>query len=269
MDVVGSCLGLEYFGVERVFCSPLRAGSGEIRCHHGILPVPAPATVELLKGIPFFAGEYEGEWTTPTGAAILSTFCTAWGKMPLLTMERTGYGAGSADRAFPNLFRLLVGMMEEAHARGSFPGDEVELLETAVDDLNPEIFPYLEERLSTVSVLDYQVTPVVMKKGRVGSNVLVLVEPVLADKAMEVIFKETTTLGVRRSRVKRACLSRKSMEVEVWGETAQVKIGSWKQKRMQIAPEYEDCRRVAKALHRPLKEVYDEVKRQFLDSNKG
>jgi len=257
VDIVGSCMGLEYLGMEQMFCSPLRVGYGEIHCRHGIMPVPAPATLHLLKGVPFFAGEYEGEWTTPTGAAILTTLCSVWREIPLMTVEKIGCGAGLAERDFPNLLRLLVGEVDISPVSG----DEVEVLETTLDDMNPEIIPYLGEKLQELPILDYQVTPVVMKKGRVGNNLTVLTDPALASRAMEVIFKETTTLGIRRSRVKRTCLQRESVELDFQGEKIKVKVGFWQGEKIQAAPEYEDCRRAAKALNLPLQVVYDEAKK--------
>jgi hypothetical protein len=255
VDIVGTCYGLEYLGIEEIFCSPLRVGYGEVTCAHGVLPIPAPATAELLKGVPCYAGEYRGEWVTPTGAALLTTLCKGWSEMPIISMETIGYGAGSADREVPNLLRLVVGTTSDLIDYGK----EIEVLETTVDDMNPELFPYLGERLLEIPVLDYYLTSVMMKKGRIGNKLTVLVEPEKAKKAMEVIFQETSTLGVRRLKVNRACLEREVCPVEVYGEKIRVKVGLYSGKMVQAAPEYEDCKLAAKATGKPLKEIYDET----------
>lgn len=259
VDIVGACYGLEYLKIDKISCSPLRVGFGEIQCAHGLLPVPAPAVLSLLKNTPIFAGRYEGEWTTPTGAAILTCLASEWGQMPQMILETVGYGAGTREAPYPNFLRLLIG--EAVEQRPS--GDEVELLETAIDDLSPEILSFLEEKLFAVPVLDLQVSPVVMKKGRLGHKLTILVDPALVNKAVEVLFTETSTFGVRRSRIERICLERRLTPVAVRGETVRVKEGFWEGKTVHYAPEFEDCRRVAGATGAPLKMVYDEAKRAW------
>lgn len=259
VDIVGCCYGLEYLKIEKVYSSPLRVGFGEITCAHGRLPIPAPATLRLLKGAPIFSGDYEGEWVTPTGAAIISTLTGGWGGIPPMSLESVGYGAGASNRPYPNLLRLLIGSATEIMASG----DEVELLETTIDDINPEFIPYLSEKLFEVPVLDLFISPVLMKKGRLGNQLSVLVDPALAVKALEIIFSETTTLGVRRSKVARTCLERENRVVKVQGEEIRVKVGKWNGKVIQYAPEFEDCRRVALATKLPLKVIYDQAKRVF------
>ncbi len=261
VDIVGTCYGLEYLGIEQIFCSPLRVGYGEIKCAHGVLPIPAPATAELLKGVPCYAGEIRGEWVTPTGAAILTTLCDGWTEMPFITIKEIGYGAGTADREIPNLLRLIIGTVSNLLQSGK----EIEVLETTIDDLNPEILPYLGEKLLEIPVLDYQLTSVLMKKGRIGTNLAVLVELDKVEKAMEVIFQETSTLGLRRSKVKRTCLEREICTVIVYGEKIRVKIGFYDGKVVQAAPEYEDCKLAAKKTGKPLKDIYDEAIRIYRD----
>lgn len=259
VDIVGACYGLEYLKIDKISCSPLRLGFGETECAHGLLPVPAPAVLSLLKNAPVFAGRYEGEWTTPTGAAILTCLSSEWGQMPQMVLETVGYGAGTREAPYPNFLRLLIG--EAIEQRPS--GDEVELLETAIDDLSPEILSFLGEKLFTLPVLDFQVSPVVMKKGRLGHKLTILVDPALVNQAVETLFTETSTFGVRRSRIERICLERRSTSVPVRGGTVRVKEGSWQGRIMHYAPEFEDCRRVASATGAPLKMVYDEAKRAW------
>ena len=265
VDIVGSCYGLEYLGIEELFCSPLRVGFGEVKCAHGILPVPAPATVQLLTGIPCYAGDYDGEWVTPTGAAILSTLCAGWMEMPFLTIEKTGCGAGSNEREIPNLLRLVIGKSNIQN----LPANEIEVLETNIDDMNPEILPYLGEQLLEIPVLDFQFAPVVMKKGRIGTKITVLIEPDAAPQVLEVIFRETSTLGIRRSRVKRVCLTRETKVVEIYGEPIRIKVGLLNERIVQIAPEYEDCKLVAKTSGLPLKEIYDLAKKIFKEKDEN
>jgi hypothetical protein len=220
-----------------------------------------PATVRLLSGVPVYAGEYGGEWVTPTGAAILTTWCSGWREMPLLIIEQTGYGAGASERAIPNLLHLIIGKTDSLFK----PTEKIEVLETNIDDLNPEFLPYLGEKLLTIPVLDYQFTPVVMKKGRIGIHIIVLTELHTTSQALEVLFRETSTLGIRRTTANRVCLQVETKMVEVYGKKVRIKTGLFGGKMMQSAPEFEDCKVLAQALGVPLKEIYDLAKKTFLE----
>ncbi len=228
----------------------LVVGKGQVRMQHGVYPVPAPATVALLKGIPWTAGEVEAELTTPTGAAILRTLklCFAW---PEARWSSIGYGAGTRELPRPNVLRVLVG-----EPVGDVERDEVVLVLADVDDMSPEHFPYVQERLLEAGALDVGAESVLMKKGRPGLRIQVMAPPHLADTLATVMFQETTTLGVRLLPVKRRVLSREVREVETPYGAVRVKVGSMGGKVVNVSPEYEDCRKLARTSGVPLKAVY-------------
>lgn len=251
VDVVGSIVGLDGLGVDYVVCSPLPLGSGSVQTEHGTLPVPAPAVVELTKGLPVVPGPAAAELTTPTGAAIARVVCESFGPMPSMRLERIGYGAGRRDLPVPNVLRLLVGAVEVSAIE-----ERLGLLETNIDDMNPEFFEHVCERLFEAGALDVFLTPITMKKGRPAVMLSVLTEPAKRAVLEQIIFAETTTLGVRYSDVSRSALQRQSIEVSTpWGEV-RVKVGR-SGEQVTLAPEYEDCRRAAQASALPLKRVYE------------
>lgn len=256
IDIVGAAIGIEYFQIEKIVASPVRMGFGTIDCAHGIIPLPAPATVELLKGVAVFGGDLEGEWTTPTGAALFKTYVSVEGSLPKMRIIGTGYGAGSKDRAIPNVLRLILG--EEEYS--NFGTEEQLILETNLDDMNPEILGYLGDLLLEAGAKDFYYTPVQMKKGRPGILITVLVSLDKASLVEQVLLNETTTLGVRRYNVSRRCLERSFITVKIGDEAVKVKT-AWKDGTLiNYAPEYEDCRNLAKKLGIPLKEIYEEAK---------
>ncbi|MGE5599075.1 MAG: LarC family nickel insertion protein, partial [Bacteroidota bacterium] len=258
VDVVGSVAGLAALGVERVFFSPLRLGYGTIRCAHGILPIPAPAVAELVKGVPVYAGEVEGEMVTPTGAALATTLAQSFGPMPRMRPVALGLGAGSADRVLPNILRLFIGE-GDSDAEESRP-DELTVLEANLDDMNPEFYEYLCDLLRDHGALDVWLAPIQMKKGRPAVLLSILARPEEAPLLREIVFRESTTLGLRSYQVERYALARESMEIRLGEQVSvRVKIGRSAGRIYQVAPEYEDCREAAGRLSWPLKRVYQEA----------
>lgn len=256
VDIVGAVVGLRLLGVERVESGPLRTGTGFVDCAHGRLPLPAPATAALLRGVPSVGTEVEGELTTPTGAALLTTLAEAFGPRPPMAVEAVGYGAGDAERESPpNLLRLFVG---EALAEGeaSEEADQVVVLEANLDDLSPEIAGHVLERLLDAGALDAFLTPVQMKKCRPGFLLTALVDPAAAAAAEELILIETTSFGVRRTMASRRKLRRAWAEVETEHGAVRIKLGYLGVRLVQAAPEYEDCRAIAHRRGLPLKAVY-------------
>jgi len=253
IDIVGSVVGLQLLGVEEIYASALPLGHGFVDCAHGRLPLPAPATVELLRGVPVLSRDVEGELVTPTGAAILTTLAKGFGPFPPMTVEGIGYGAGQRDFPFPNLLRLLVGTTSPAlDARM----ETLTLLEANIDDLNPEFYGHLMECLFTAGALDVYLTPVQMKKNRPGVVLSVTCPPAQAQALAALVFAETTTIGLRRQEVQRWALARERVEVETPYGTVGVKVARLSGRVVTASPEYEDCRRLALESGVPLKEVY-------------
>jgi uncharacterized protein (TIGR00299 family) protein len=251
VDVLGSVYALHVLGVEQVVASHLPVGHGFIRAAHGLLPVPAPATAELLKGVPLRSVDVEGELVTPTGAALVTSLASRFGSMPNLRLEAVGYGAGKKRFPFPNLLRVLIGeRLEEA-----FEATEVTLLEANLDDMSPQLYEHVLERLFQAGALDVYLQPVLMKKGRPAQVLSVLCDPVRAVPLTEIVLRETTTLGVRSSLATRRCLERELRRVATPYGEVRVKIGWLGDQAVTVAPEYEDCRALALAHGIPLKEV--------------
>lgn len=265
VDVVGGLVGLDRMGVKEIYASRVNVGKGFVKTVHGTLPIPAPATLELLKGIPIFSNEIEGELTTPTGAAILSTLSKGFGSLHEMKVERIGYGAGSMEFEIPNFLRVLIGESKGGRHMGlplQYDQDEVVLIETNIDDMSPELYEHVSERLLEKGCLDVFMTPVQMKKGRPGVLLSLLAPVHQVDEFITLLFDETTTLGVRLQTVERRKLLREVIPVETrWGEV-RIKIGRWEEKIKSFSPEYEDCKRIALEKGIPLKEVFEETKRK-------
>ncbi|MCH7760762.1 nickel pincer cofactor biosynthesis protein LarC [candidate division TA06 bacterium] len=272
VDVVSGLVGLEKLGVEAIYSSKVNVGSGFVETAHGTLPVPAPATVELLKGVPLFSNRIEGELATPTGAAILSTLSKGFGRIPEMKIERIGYGVGSREFEIPNLLRVLIGESPLVNSQflpkgGSsipvtnYQVDEVVLIETNIDDMSPELFEHVSERLMERGGLDVFMTPVQMKKGRPGILLSLLAPSDQVDELTFILFDETTTFGVRVQTVERRKLSREVLPIQTAFGEVKVKVGKWGEKVKSISPEYEDCRKIALEKGLPLKEIYEEAKR--------
>ncbi len=265
IDIVGACVGFGMLALEDFYCSPLNVGGGRVETQHGVLPVPAPATAELLRGAPTYSSGISSELVTPTGAAIVSTLASQFGPLPAMTIASIGYGAGSRElNEQPNVLRMFVG---EAAARQSPAGqgwdEEITVIEANLDDMNPQIYGYFVERALESGALDVFAVPAQMKKNRPGQLVTVLCEPAKVDRLVELIFRETTTIGVRTYAVRRRCLERESVPVETsWG-TIRVKVSRSNGRILNAAPEYEDCQRIAAARGLPLKEVLAEASFAF------
>ena len=258
VDIVGASIGLELAGIGELFSSPLNVGGGRVEAAHGTLPVPAPATAELLKGVPVYSSGVEGELVTPTGAAIVSTLAKTFGPMPAMKVEQIGYGAGAMDfHGHPNVARLFIGEAADAEtAHTGLPGDElVSVIEANLDDMSPQLYGYLVERALAKGALDVTCTAVQMKKGRPGIQVTVLSEPDKGDELAGLLFDETTTIGLRIYEARRKVLERESAEVETPYGRVRMKVAKRNGRVLNVAPEYDDCQRVAREKSVPLKEV--------------
>jgi uncharacterized protein (TIGR00299 family) protein len=319
IDTVGAMIGFELLGVQRFFCSPLRLGSGFVETEHGRLPVPAPATAELLPGVPVYAGDSEGEFVTPTGAAIVTTLCEAFGAMPQMTVDRVGYGAGSRDpKGFSNALRLVMGEIDKetdagiivggvtpAH-RGSeggqmsgsrsetqtkvrsssetqtevyatsetqtkvyAPSETIMIVETNIDDMNPQAYGFVMERAFELGALDVFMVPVQMKKDRPGVLLTVLCRPEAAETIIEMLLVQTTTLGVRYYEAKRRALERVIETIDTEYGRVRIKVARDGARTLHFQPEYDDCARLAIEANAPLLEVQDAAKAAFRETLKA
>ena len=266
VDIVGVALCLVDLKIESVSSSPLPLGSGFVDCSHGKLPVPAPATIEILKGIPVYGGVCGGELVTPTGAGIIASLSQGFGPIPDMEIERVGYGSGSRDhKDLPNLLRVLVGKKIEKKTE---PGhDDVCVVETNIDDMNPEIFGYLMEKLFEEEALDVCFSPVMMKKNRPGTKVQVLCPLEKQPNIARCLFAETSTIGVRYHLVHRHTLKRSISEVTTCFGEIQVKCTTDPDGRKRYSPEYEACKKIALINKVPLKRVYEAVANAGLDGS--
>lgn len=279
VDIVGSAIGLELLGVERVSASALHLGSGFVRCSHGLYPVPAPATANLVAGVPVYSSAAKGELTTPTGAAIITSLAQQFGPLPPMVIDKVGYGAGTRDREFPNVLRGYLGEFISPTSpvpggvnrvvRAPFPEQhqapegqsgyhegEATVIEANIDDMNPQLFEYLLERLLEAGALDVAMIPVQMKKSRPGTILHVLASPGSVDDLLTIIFSESTTIGARTYTVTKRMLQRETQTVETaWGPV-RVKVARLGGRVTNIAPEYEDCRALARQHGIPVKDVY-------------
>jgi uncharacterized protein (TIGR00299 family) protein len=262
IDVVGSVAGLDRLGVEQVRVSPLPIGGGSVETAHGRLPVPAPATAELLRGFPVYDNGVAAELVTPTGAAILTTLGTP-GRLPAMTLERIGWGAGTRELPVPNLLRLLVG---ETAPAGAEPGgvETLAAVETTIDDMSPQLYEPLVERLLAAGALDVYLTPVVMKRSRPGTVLTALAPPELAERLAEVLFRETTTIGVRWNEVRRRRLPRELVRIPTSAGPVTFKISRLGEEVVTVTPEFEEVRRIADAQGRPVREVLETVRLEAL-----
>lgn len=244
IDVVGACIGFELLGVERFVCSPLHVGSGTVKMAHGVFPVPPPAVAELLQSVPIYSTEIVGELVTPTGAAIIRTVCEEFGPLPKMRVERTGYGAGTRDyKDFPNALRLMLGDDEESTE--SRTDERLLVIETNIDDMSPQLFGYVMERAFELGALDCFMTPVQMKKNRPGTMITILCRLAQRDAMTELLFSETTTLGVRSYEVERRALERETIRVETLFGAIDVKVARMNGRVVNEMPEYEQCREAA------------------------
>ncbi|MBL8797858.1 MAG: nickel pincer cofactor biosynthesis protein LarC [Planctomycetia bacterium] len=265
-DIAGCAVGLDLLGVERFSSRSVPTGSGMVKCAHGLMPIPAPGTAELLKGVPLSSSPIKSELTTPTGAAILTTVVQQWTDSPALTIERIGHGAGRREFIEqPNLLRLLVGTAA-ATSVASQPAEEADriwVVETNLDDLPAEVIGYCFELLLAAGALDVFSTPIQMKKNRPGVLLSVLTVEALIPAIEEILFRETTTFGVRRYPASRSKLQRQACTVQTTWGAVQGKLG-WREGRPPVfSPEYEDCARIARQHGVALREVYAQAQRAY------
>ncbi|MBM3802293.1 MAG: nickel pincer cofactor biosynthesis protein LarC [Acidimicrobiia bacterium] len=268
VDIVGACIGFELLGIESIHCSPLNVGSGTVESAHGILPVPAPGTAELLKGIPIYSNHVPGELVTPTGAAIVSTLADGFGALPGVTICGIGYGAGSKDfKGSANVLRVLRCEAAEAAKRESSLAatDRVVVLEASIDDMNPQIYSHLMDKLLSAGALDVFASPVQMKKNRPGTVLTVLAPPGLGDAMALLIFEETTTIGIRYRESERWVLDRQVEIIACEFGDIKVKVSRLGGRVVNFAPEYEDCRQAALARGLPYKWVQSRVVQLFMN----
>ena len=259
-DIVGACIGFQLLGVEKIYCSPLNLGSGTIKAAHGVMPVPAPATAALVKGIPTYSDGPAVELTTPTGAAIVATLASEFGVMPAMRTSAIGYGAGDRnfkDRA--NLLRVVVGEQS-----GAAEATKVVVIEANIDDMNPQIAGHVLERLIEAHALDVTLTPVYMKKNRPGFVISVIAKPENREELGGLLLAETTTLGIRMYEADRRVLERTWRQVTTKFGNVRVKVASENGSVRNFTPEYDDCRKIAIEEGVPLKDVIQQANFEYL-----
>lgn len=260
IDVVGCIYGLNYLGIERIYSSPVDTGSGMVDTSHGILPVPAPVTAELLRNVPVYSSGVKRELTTPTGAALITTLTTEFQTMPRMRINSIGYGAGSWNLdEQANVLRIFIGEEDI-----TWSTEEIFLLETNIDDMNPQIYEYLMETLFRAGAMDVYITPVIMKKGRPGHVLSVMSSQEKIHDLQSIIFKETSTIGIRVNRVSRSILRRDVEEVETPFGMVKVKKSCGPDGHIRFSPEYEDCKRIAREKGVPLAKVMEIVRRELV-----
>lgn len=260
IDVVGACIGFEMLGIEKFSCSKIHVGSGFAKMAHGKFPIPPPAVAELLQSIPIYSTEIEGELCTPTGAAIISTLSETYGEIKDLIIEKIGYGAGTRDyQDFPNVIRLMIG--ETDHQ--SLTIDHLLILETNLDDVSPQVLGFVMDKAFELGALDCWFTPIQMKKNRPATMISILCEPEKREKLTELLYVETTTLGIRVREVERECLERKFVKVETQFGKIDVKIGLLNGKQVNAMPEFDQLKQIAVENNIPLKELREIVLREL------
>jgi uncharacterized protein (TIGR00299 family) protein len=259
VDIVGSVIGLEMLGITAIAASAINLGSGSIKTAHGILPVPAPATVELLKGIPSYGSSVPFELTTPTGAVIISTLSSSFGPMPQMSVSQVGHGAGNKEiPGQPNVLRLMIG-----EPSATYDEDTSIIIETNIDDMNPQLYGHVIDKLMQHGAHDAYLTPIIMKKGRPAILLSVLTDGVKESAVLNTIFRETTSIGVRIQEVGRKKLTREIQFVDTAFGKIRVKVSKRGEEILTVTPEYEDCRKIAEEKQVPLKQVMEEARTAF------
>jgi uncharacterized protein (TIGR00299 family) protein len=254
-DIVGICLAFDMLGIERIYCSPINVGSGTVNTEHGVLPVPAPATARLLQGKPIYSRGPAVELTTPTGAAVVAALATGFGAMPPMRIQSIGYGAGDHDfKEHANVVRVMIG-----EASGAVEASTVTVIEANIDDASPQLIGYAMELMLEAGALDAVIIPVQMKKGRPGVLVQILAEEDKREELVAILFRETTTLGIRFHTAERRVQAREWVEVQTPHGIVRVKVGDH-----GFAPEYEDARRIASVSGIPLKQILAEAAHAYL-----
>jgi hypothetical protein len=262
VDIVGACIGFEALGIQKFACSPLNVGGGSAKMAHGILPVPAPATAKLLQGKPTYSNGVQRELVTPTGAAIVATICDTFGPQPAMSVSAIGYGAGSANlEGQPNVVRIMIGEAAEKVVPGF--DEEISVIEANLDDMNPQIYGYFQEKALAAGALDVYTTPVQMKKNRPGTLLTLLCKPQDANALMSLIFAETTTFGARTYSAQRRTLPRESVNVHTQYGDVRIKLSRVNGRILHVAPEFEDCRKLAVEKNVPLQRVISDALRAY------
>jgi hypothetical protein len=256
VDIVGSVWGIQKLGIEKIHVSKVNVGGGFVKCEHGILPAPAPATLSLMEGKPIYSSGVERELLTPTGAAILTTLGSEFGSMPPVKVERIGYGAGRDNLPHPNLLRLIIGTSES-----SLPKERVTVVETNIDDMNPQFYDYVMEKLLAMEVLEVFITPILMKKNRPGHLLTIICPSKKLPFVTKFLLRETTTLGLRWHEEEREKSDREILSKETKYGKIRFKLARWEGRIVNLSPEYEDCKSLALENGVPLKEVFEEAKR--------
>jgi uncharacterized protein (TIGR00299 family) protein len=264
VDVFGTLIGMKVLGIEEVRCSPLNLGSGLVQCSHGWLPIPAPITAELLRGVPAYTGEAKGELTTPTGAAIATGIAAGFGDMPLMRIEGVGYGAGKMEPEVPNLLRILVG--ERVGTASALATETVTVIETNIDDMNPQFYDHIMEGLLRAGALDVFLTPVQMKKNRPGVLLSAIGRSENTQSIIDVMVRESTTLGVRISETLRVSLPRSTGLVDTRFGQIRIKVARRDDGSSTMTPEYDDCKKAAREHNVSLGTVYSEVQKAWGES---
>jgi pyridinium-3,5-bisthiocarboxylic acid mononucleotide nickel chelatase len=260
VDIVGAVWGLRQMGIgDRIYVSKVNVGAGFVRCEHGVLPVPSPAALSLMKGKPIYSSGVEKELLTPTGAALLSTLGSEFGHLPAMKVERTGYGAGRSDLPHPNVLRLMIGTVEGVSAT-----ERVMVVETNIDDMNPQFYDYVMERLLKLEVMDVFLTPVLMKKNRPATLLTVICPVEKHASVIRLLLRETTTLGVRWHEETRARADREMTTLNTKHGAVHVKLARWEGELINLSPEYEDCKRLALKKGVSLKDVFEEARKAAL-----
>ena len=264
VDIVGAVFAFEWFGIDDIVASPLNVGGGTVNIAHGTFPVPAPATVKLLTGVPVYSTGAQMELVTPTGALLVSNYAKSYGPMPAMTIAAAGYGAGTADRpGVPNVVRVVIGE-RTALAERAEPGGVLKI-ECEIDDMSPQLFGPVTERLFAAGALDVFLTSVQMKKGRPGTLLTALVPGDRREAICDVLFRETTTIGVRGEQVWRETLDREWVDVTVAGGRVRIKVARRRGEIVNAVPEFDDCLRIADATGTPVKTVQAEATRAWLE----
>ncbi|MBI5665798.1 MAG: nickel pincer cofactor biosynthesis protein LarC [Nitrospirae bacterium] len=265
VDIFGSLIGLDILGIDTIYSSSVNVGSGSIRSEHGLLPVPAPASVELLKGVPVYSSGVKFELTTPTGAALISSLSAGFGPMPNIQIVKAGVGAGDRDfKDQPNILRMFIGEKAEKKSQGSGvrsqkSEDPITVIETNIDDMNPQVYEYVMEKLFKAGALDVFLTQIIMKKGRPGIKLSVLCNEDKKGPLSEIILKETTSIGLRFYTAERKTLQREIVSIDTKHGKVRVKKSRLGKEIQKASPEYEDCRKIAKKFNIPLLEVLKAV----------
>jgi pyridinium-3,5-bisthiocarboxylic acid mononucleotide nickel chelatase len=267
VDIVGACIAFDALGIEKFACSALNVGGGTAKMSHGVLPVPAPATAKLLQGKPTYSNGVQRELVTPTGAAIVSTLCDTFGPQPQMTVSAIGYGAGSIElEGQPNVVRIMIGEAADNVIAGF--DEEISVVEANLDDMNPQIYGYFLEKALAAGALDVYTTPVQMKKNRPGTLLTLLCKPQDTNSLMSLVFAETTTFGARTYRAQRRTLPRESVNVHTQFGDVRVKLSRVNGRILHVAPEFDDCRKLAVEKDVPLQRVFNEAMRSYDASSK-